>query len=101
MAFIARMGSGMQPVLCGSRRGILDLFDPFTDFLRIPDGSEDLLVRGLKDYSEQMSGYVLILLPADEKDRFFLEDRASQLESFYMIASSYEEFKSLPPIKFA
>ena len=92
---------GVSPVLCGSHRGLWDIFDPFTDFLRVPNESEDLFVRGLKDYSEKMNGYVLILLPADEKDRLFFEKHTRGLESFYILASSYEEFKNLPLIKFA
>ena len=95
------MKYGVSPVLCGPHRGIWDLLDPVTDLLRIPGESEDLFVRGLKDYSEKMNGYVLILLPADEKDRLFFEKHTRGLESFYILASSYEEFKDLPPIKFA
>ena len=60
-----------------------------------------VLLRTLKDYSEKMNDYILILLPADEKDRQLLESRASELESFYIIASSYEDFKKLPPIRLA
>jgi hypothetical protein len=101
LAFRLYMKYGVFPVLCGSRRNPLDLFDPFTDFLKVSDGGGALLTRALKDYSGEMSDYILILLPADERDRLFLEERAAELESFYIIASSYEEFKNLPPIKFA
>ena len=99
LAFRLYMKYGVCPVLCGARRSFFDLFDPFTDYLKASDG--DLLLRTLKDYSEKMNDYILILLPADKKDRQLLESRASELESFYIIASSYEDFKKLPPIRLA
>ena len=101
LAFRLYMKYGVCPMLCGVRKNALDLFDPCCEFLRVPDGGGDLLVRALKDLSEEMSDYILILIPAEERDRLFLEERADELESFYILVSSYEQFGELPSIKFA
>ena len=92
---------GVCSTLCGSHKNALDFFDPFCEFLRVSDESGDLLARTLKDFSEEMSDYIPVLVPADEKDRLFLEERSDELESFYILASSYEQFCELPPMKFA
>ena len=93
---------GVCSTLCGHRKNILDLLDPFCSFLRAPYSENgDLTIRLLKDFSEEISDYIPILVPADEEDKLFIESRASELESFYIITSSYKRFKDLPIIKFA
>ena len=92
---------GVRSTLCGLERSIWDLFNPFSEFLRVPAGDGDLLAKALKDYSAAMEDYILILLPADERGRLFLEEYRDSLESFYILASSYEQFEKLPPIRLA
>lgn len=101
LAFRLYMKYGVCSMLCGVHKNALDLFDPFCDFIGVPDGGGDIFVRALKDLSDKMSDYILVIIPANDADRLFLEERSGELESFYILASSYEQFGELPPIKFA
>lgn len=90
---------GVQSMVCGSRRSLLDLLDPNTFFLPLFHQRHPLLAaEQLMDFARCYEDLILLLIPVGEEQRSFGDDHRELLEGRYIFCNP-QEVADCPPMK--
>ena len=84
-------------LVCGQRRSVTDLANPFCDFFRLyrqKDGR--LAAEQLADLADAYGDCLFVLIPLSEADQVMLRRYGSFLESRYLICSPKRLFEQPP-----
>lgn len=76
---------GLASVLCGERRSLFDLLFVGCGFCRVSEEYGRLTLEQLIDISDRWNENILVLIPATERAKGFVEEYHPELEARYLI----------------
>ncbi len=86
---------GVRSIVCGKRRGLLDILDPACDFLRLYSYDSRLISEELADLSESGGELIMPLIPTDGELANYVAENEELLESRFIICRGGDTDKHL------
>lgn len=75
---------GVRSVICGKRKGLLDILDPVCDFLKLYSDDSRLMCEQLSDISED-GEFIMPLISVTDRLCSFVNENEELLESRFII----------------
>ena len=95
LAFRLYWKYGCPSMLCGSRKNLLDLLDPFAGFFRL-SMEERLAAEQLAELADGYEDCIFLSVPLSEEGRSFLRREKDLLDCRYILADPKELPHGLP-----
>ena len=86
---------GVRSIVCGKRRGLLDILDPACDFFKLYSYDSRLISEELADLSESGGELIMPLFPAESEFMSFVAENEELLESRFIICRGKDTDKHL------